>query len=1102
MRVRVRAMAPFPRTARGPPTGIPPKTARRSAARYDPVLDSIRPKDRPNPSETPSAAARSEAAELFYARAGVAGGGTAELEELCAERPDLAAELRELDACYRAGLAVLAPPAPELPDVIDGRYEVRRVIESGGMGTVLEVWDRDLRRPLALKLVRGARGDERARRRSRLRNEAQVLGQLVHPAILPVHDVGEDATCGVYFTMQLVRGRHLGDSIDACGRGDPEWSATRLVGILHRICEAMAYAHSRGVVHRDLKPTNVMVGPFGETYVLDWGLARPGPAGVAAPNGAVRTDRGDAGRADPAATGAGDVVGTPVYMSPEQAHGEPDEVDERADVYSAGAILYHALCGRRPYADSGTPEEALRAVRSGPPEPLPRSVPPELAAIARRAMQRDRERRYPSMRAMADDLRAYLEGRVVRAHRTGALVELRKWVRRNRGAAAAVLTLLAGLAAVLALEVRANRTLRARDYRNKVALAAHAYERDDVPAMNELLDACPRSLRGWEWRAIRRLSDASELTLAGHRQTVLCAAFAPDGRALASGGADRTLRLWDLAAGDCARVWELEGPVSGVAFLDERRVLAATGGRLVELDVESGEPSRASARSLGPEKVALALSPAGDRILVGDRGRVELWSAATLEPETVLVDELFGVEQVAWSPDGRLALAACWDRETDGERDSLVRVFDARSGALVHGLAAHRQWVGSVAASPDGELLASAGWDGRVRIWELSSGALRSELPRVWSGSIVVAWGGDDSLLVGGRPSIEVWDVAPLRLRRRLVGHAEGVVALASRGSLVASAGRGGKVRIWSESGPDVVELPSSSAGRSLALRPGSTEVAMGSAVGSVTVWDAATRERLRVTPIPCRRTVLDYTFDGDALVTGDRAGRLALWEQASGTSRGEVQAHRGPISCLDAHPRRPRCVTGGVDGTVRLWDLEQMRASWTVAAGTDDWPDGVHGCVFSPDGRRVAVGANDGRLRLLDAESGALLRELRIPAGGGVYGSPVFSPDGRGLTCRVWDGSSRLASWDLETGALRWTAGGARLDFEAPCYTEDGARVLACNETGDLMVFDARSGETLATLPATHSGRVRAMISRGDVVVGATEGDLRFWDGRARGEP
>jgi len=374
-------------------------------------------------------------------------------------------------------------PSSRVPsrDAKSTRYKLEEEVARGGMGAILKIWDEDLRRHLAMKIVLGEdRGLDGGvappidpRILTRFLEEAQVTGQLDHPGIVPVHELGLDAHGRAFFTMKLVQGRDLKAIFDLVFRGKEGWSEARALGVLLKACEAMAYAHKKGVIHRDLKPANVMVGSFGEVYVMDWGLARvlrredshdiriaPQEAGsgesISAPRG-VRTDRSDVRRAasnSPLYTMDGDVLGTPTYMPPEQARGEIEGLSARSDVYSLGAMLYHLLARRPPYEHTGIQNAAdvLRAVHEGGPTPiheLRRDVPPELEAICDKAMARDPARRYADTLDLAEDLRAFLEGRVVKAHETGAIVELRKWVLRNKplaaSLAAAVLILVVGI---------------------------------------------------------------------------------------------------------------------------------------------------------------------------------------------------------------------------------------------------------------------------------------------------------------------------------------------------------------------------------------------------------------------------------------------------------------------------------------------------------------------------------------------------------------------------------------------------------------------------------------------------------------------------------
>ncbi len=411
----------------------------------------------------------------FVARGAASADGGSSLHETLARRVgemlgDASRGDDEDEAARR--LQALAAP-PDRP-----RYEIVREIGRGGMGAVFEVIDGALDRRLALKVIArgfgGATPGAAAISPSlvlRFLDEAKVTAQLDHPGIVPVHEVGLDDDGRLYYTMPLVRGRNLADVFRAAGDpDDPEWTVFRAVGVLRSVCEAMAYAHSRGVVHRDLKPANVMVGPFGEVFVMDWGLAKV--LSDAARDGAAGTDDApsDGSGSGSSRTLHGQVLGTPGYLAPEQAAGDPARLGPPADVYAVGAMLYHLLAGHAPFADPTSRDRETsaleRVVNGEAPPPLDRvadRAPPELVAICEHAMAADPARRYADMRALADDLRAWLEGRVVRAHERGPIAELRKWVRRNRllasSLAAAVVLLVAAPTVVMLREARSAREL-------------------------------------------------------------------------------------------------------------------------------------------------------------------------------------------------------------------------------------------------------------------------------------------------------------------------------------------------------------------------------------------------------------------------------------------------------------------------------------------------------------------------------------------------------------------------------------------------------------------------------------------------------------------
>jgi eukaryotic-like serine/threonine-protein kinase len=353
------------------------------------------------------------------------------------------------------------------------RFRILRPHASGGLGEVYVARDEELHREVALKQIKGGYADH-PDSRSRFLLEAEVTGGLEHPGIVPVYGLGHYPDGRPFYAMRFIRGDSLKHAIERFHEVDKQRSRDpgeralalrRLLGRFVDVCNALAYAHSRGVLHRDLKPGNVMLGPYGETLVVDWGLAKVvgRPDDVAPPaEGTLRPNAGSG--LMPTEMGA--VVGTPAYMSPEQATGKLDELGPASDVYSLGAMLYSLLTGRAPFtdADRGT---MLRNVQAGeflPPRQVNRTVPLALEAIGLKAMAKEPVSRYPSPKALADEIEHWLADEPVGAWREPLSIRARRWIRRHRtamtGASAAILAGLIGLAGVAAVQARSNRELK------------------------------------------------------------------------------------------------------------------------------------------------------------------------------------------------------------------------------------------------------------------------------------------------------------------------------------------------------------------------------------------------------------------------------------------------------------------------------------------------------------------------------------------------------------------------------------------------------------------------------------------------------------------
>src|SRR5262249_20607808 len=320
--------------------------------------------------------------------------------------------------------------AAEEPDLEGTPYRLIRKVGAGGMSVVYLAQDARLNRNVALKIMNVS--DESGNLASRMTREAQIVARVEHPAIVPLDDVGRLEDGRVFYTMKYVQGRRLDHYVAS------RPALTEMLRVFQRVCEAVSFAHSCGVIHRDIKPENIMVGAFGEVLVMDWGIAKilgkPGEPRTEPLRYEAYSEPGPDQTAtliDPRAnsgneTADGAIIGTPAYMSPEQAAGDNQRVDFRTDVYALGAILHFILTGSPPFeaADLRTGQSQTPALRG--------KVQPALEATCLKALNHDSEKRYASAQAMAADISAFLDGLSVSAYKESALEKAARLLARNR----------------------------------------------------------------------------------------------------------------------------------------------------------------------------------------------------------------------------------------------------------------------------------------------------------------------------------------------------------------------------------------------------------------------------------------------------------------------------------------------------------------------------------------------------------------------------------------------------------------------------------------------------------------------------------------------
>ncbi|HWX22187.1 MAG TPA: protein kinase [Candidatus Binatia bacterium] len=1023
-------------------------------------------------------------------------------------------------------------PLTEQPGDKIGRYKLLQKIGEGGCGVVyMAEQEEPVKRRVALKIIK--LGMDTNSVIARFEAERQALALMDHPNIAKVLDVGATGAGRPFFVMELVRGVKVTDYCD-----QSRLSTRARLELFVPICRAIQHAHQKGIIHRDIKPSNILVtvnDGVPVPKVIDFGIAK-------ATLGRL-TDR-------TLFTAFEQFIGTPAYMSPEQAVMTSLDIDTRSDIYSLGVLLYELLTGTTPFNAQEMLQSGLDAMRrtilhQEPMRPSTRlgtlvgpalvtvahqqgTDPPKLLHLVRgdldwvvmKCLEKDRARRYETANGLAMDIERHLQDEPIFARPPSKLYRFQKLVRRNKVAFTAVsavaAALLIGFAGVFWQWQRAERhasaesslrllagdqTLKVRLnlYAADVSLASQALQRGDYGLARRTLAALAPNvgepdLRGFEWRYLWNLCQGDQLaTLTGHQWIVTCTAFSQDGKLLATGSQDGTARIWEPAQRRLVETLPASGhgAVWSVAFSPNADLLMIGGHREVQLwDTRTWRVV-----TNFPGQLAV-LSKSGSLMAVADSspfwfepaGKVTLWDYRTGE---LLKQFDQPGRKLALSPDGRRLAVA--DAKTG------VTLRDVNTGQLLRTLPTDNS-VWSLEFSPDGSRLATAGWSSEALVWNLAT----QRPPEKLQGHYLTVWSagfspdGATIVTTGTDQTIRLWDTATLHLKSILRGHGSEVwcACFSPDGALLASGGKDRNVMLWSGKPPAARGEVRNADRTCPTFSPDGKCIAATMITGSrfhSSVWNA--EDHTLIVDFP-DDNVIGFSPDGTRVISWD-AGEAGLKMTAikdhagARVALGGIGANTGPFYPWGFSPGQETFFAIDRAGLVRFWEAGSGRllGSWQGPVPP------IHSATLGPGGRHLAISLEREKVvRLYERATG---HEMQLAGHHDFACGLAISPDGATLASGSVDGTIRL--WMVATGKELAVLPGHMQEATDVAFSPDGRTLASVSQKESVKLWNLDTQRELLSLDFPQAGWFLQFSPDGRHLAVATTGNsLRFLDAPA----
>jgi WD40 repeat protein/serine/threonine protein kinase len=993
-------------------------------------------------------------------------------------------------------------------------YEILEVLGHGGMGVVYKARHLALNRIVALKMLLG--GSHASQRQvRRFLAEAEAVARLRHPNIVQIFDIGEQDGLQ-FFSMEYIEG----GSLNRIAKAGPQ-AARASADLVKSLARAMQHAHEKGIAHRDLKPANILLACAAHD---DSHTDVPDLAGCVP----KITDFGLVKFLDEAEghTRTGAVVGTPSYMSPEQASGRSKDAGTAADIYALGAILYALATGRPPFQADTTMNTMRQVLMEEPVAPtrLQSQLPRDLETIILKCLEKHPQKRYTAAADLADDLQRFLDGKPILARPASTVERMWKWARRRPAVAALstaiVLLTVFGFTIVTSLwleatsasqrerreRLRAERALAESLLQRGIDLGDRGQYGEGLLWLAKALQNCPTEaddldhsirlhLASWG-RCLPRVRKVF-----AHPKDVMSIALSSDGATLATGTLDGTVRLWNLVTGEnVSDPWRNSGPVQDIAISpDGRKILTGSSDGIVCLWDRGTARLLLKLQAHRERVTTVAFSPDGNLLATGGYDNAaKLWNASSGKQVGATMQHRGWVTAVVFTGDGSHLMTA--------SRDRTIRTWDVRTQKPVGSIWTFPHEVWGLSPSPDGQWAAvalnddqGAGW---IQLRRMKDGSPRGD--PVSAGSLFrnVRFSPDGERIVTGDSdgTARLWDLK-LRPLGASLRHAPGMevtgVVFGRDGSTVVTGSRDGTARLWdiSDSLPWKAKLRPGGTVWHPTFSPDGTRLALVSRGDTLLLWDVSTGRRLGRAMVHDGRIVsVAFSPDGKWLLTADHSGAARLWDVASGKPGRKFQ-HAAVLTLAMFNPTGNMVLTLDADKAAHLWNLETGEKRGAPMAHADSFGAGAQ---FHPSGATFLTVAGK-NVHLWDVATQA-------PIGKIAHERPVaaarFSPDGTRLASAMADGKVRL--WNTLTllPVTEFTAHpeqGGVIDLD---FSPKGQKLLT---RGRKMVrlWDTSSSQPIG-LPMAHDDTIwvaRFSADGRSIMTASTDQTIRLWEA-ATGKP